>query len=70
MDSVRARLLGEAIRAARQERQLTQEGLAAATGLTPEHLRFIELGRGNPTLATVYAIADSLGVPAHSVIPD
>lgn len=53
--------LGKAIRQLRQERDMTQEALAHAAGVTVSHLSTIERGHSNPTWATVKAIAAALG---------
>lgn len=52
--------LGKAIRQLRQERDMTQEALAHAAGVTVSHLSTIERGHSNPTWATVRTIAASL----------
>jgi DNA-binding XRE family transcriptional regulator len=54
--------LGKAIRALRDERELTQETLAERTGLSGQTLLGIETGAANPTWATVRDIAVALGV--------
>ncbi|WP_179666581.1 helix-turn-helix domain-containing protein [Nocardioides thalensis] len=58
------------VREARHLAGLTQEGLALASGLTSEHVRRIERGVANPTLATVYALADALDRSACSLLVD
>lgn len=55
--------LGKAIRQLRQERDMTQEALAHAAGVTVSHLSTIERGHSNPTWATVKAIALALDTP-------
>lgn len=52
--------LGKAIRQLRTERDMTQEALAHAAGVTVGHLSMIERGYSNPTWATVKAIATAL----------
>lgn len=54
--------LGKAIRQLRTEREMTQEALAHAAGITVGHLSTIERGHSNPTWATVKAISGALGV--------
>lgn len=54
--------LGRAIRALREERGLTQEGLASASGLTFATVSALERGRTAPMFATVRAIARALDV--------
>ena len=64
----RSAALGTNIKQARIELGLSQEALALATGLTPQHLQRLERGVANPTLATVYAIADALRRPIKSLL--
>jgi len=52
--------LGKAIRQLREERNMTQEALAHAAGVTVGHLSTIERGHSNPTWATVKSIAAAL----------
>jgi len=54
--------LGKAIRQLRQQRDMTQEALAHAAGVTVSHLSTIERGHSNPTWATVKAISAALDV--------
>ncbi len=54
--------LGKAIRQLRDERDVTQEALAHAAGITVGHLSTIERGHSNPTWATIKGIAAALGV--------
>lgn len=54
--------LGKAIRQLREERDMTQEALAHAAGITVGHLSTIERGHSNPTWATVKAVATALAV--------
>ncbi|MGV9798793.1 helix-turn-helix domain-containing protein [Mycobacterium sp. NPDC003449] len=62
--------VGARIRAARQDREVTQTALAKAIGMQRPDLSTIESGRQNVTLSTLYRIADHLGVPAGSLLPD
>lgn len=55
--------LGKAIRQLRQERDMTQEALAHAAGVTVSHLSTIERGHSNPTWGTVKRAASALDVP-------
>lgn len=55
--------LGEAIRALRTKRGISQESLAPKAGITPGTLSLIERGEANPTWGTVRGIAAALGVP-------
>lgn len=54
--------LGKAIRHLREERGLTQEGLAHEAGSTAATISAIERGLSNPNWGTVEAIAGALGI--------
>jgi transcriptional regulator with XRE-family HTH domain len=54
--------LGKAIRQLRQERDMTQEALAHAAGVTVSHLSTIERGHSNPTWATLKALSTALDI--------
>ena len=57
-----AKQLGQRVRKARLERQLSQEALAAKADLDRAFLSGIERGVENPSLFTIQAIADALEV--------
>jgi transcriptional regulator with XRE-family HTH domain len=65
-----ARLTGERLRAARQERGLSLGALAEAAHVGKGSLSEIENGARNPTLGTLYALAGALGVPLATLIAD
>jgi len=65
-----ARLVGERLRAARQERALSLGALAEAARVGKGSLSEIENGVRNPTLGTLYALAGALGVPLATLIAD
>lgn len=50
------------IRDARRERRMTQQALAAATGLPQSHISRLEGGKHSPSRKTLERIADALGV--------
>lgn len=54
--------IGELVRAARKDAMLTQSGLADLAGVSERTVRAIETGTGNPTLAAVVAVANTLGL--------
>ena len=54
--------LGNAVRRLREKRELTQEDLAEAAGITVRTLSQLETGNANPTWATAGDIARALGV--------
>lgn len=63
-----ARRIADTVRARRTSAEITQEGLAAAAGLTVGHVRRIERGVTNPTLATLYALATALGTSVGDLV--
>ena len=46
----------------RRERNLSQEGLAAATGLTKQYISTVERGLSRPGIDTLYKFANGFGV--------
>ncbi len=54
--------IGESVRAARREAALTQGELADLAGVSERTVRAIETGAGNPTLAAVVAVVNTLGL--------
>ena len=53
---------GEAVRAMRRGRKLTQAALGKRAGLSGKFVGEIERGVGNPSLVTMAAVAKALGV--------
>lgn len=65
------RLVGRNVRRVRLAKGLTQEELAALTGFTQHYISVLENGRRNPTVVTVYELAQALGVThVELVTPD
>ena len=60
----RFRLAGQLI-ARRRELGMTQQQLAAASGIHQSEISRIEGGNGNPTLKTIGALAHALGAEIH-----
>jgi transcriptional regulator with XRE-family HTH domain len=58
-----ARVLAARLREERRRRRFSLRKLAAASGLSPTTIHQIEAGRGSPSLATLQALASTLGVP-------
>ena len=56
------RLVGDNCARIRKERGLTQEELAERSGLTQQYLSDLERGKRNPTIVTLYELAQALGV--------
>ena len=65
-----AQAVGQRIKAAREAKGLTQEGLAALVDLSPTHVSVIERGLKIPNLDSFVAIANALGVSADSLLID
>jgi transcriptional regulator with XRE-family HTH domain len=61
--------VGENIREKRNERGLSQEGLAKAVGLKRPSMSNIERGRQNILLHTFCDIVETLGVTASALLP-
>ncbi len=60
--------LGAAIRERRQAAGLSLAALAAATGLTKGYLSKVERGAGQPSIGTVFRIAEALGLTAGALL--
>jgi transcriptional regulator with XRE-family HTH domain len=56
------KLVGRNAARLRREAGLTQEQLAERCGLSQQYLSKLEQGRRNPTVVTLYEIAQGLGV--------
>lgn len=54
--------IGERVIEARKAKGMSQEQLAAASGIDRSHMGFIEQGRRKPTLSTLCKIAGSLEI--------
>ncbi len=61
------RALGEAIRAIRRERGLTQELFASHAGIDRSYYGALERGEFNMTVDTLVTVARGLGVPASEI---
>ena len=70
LSAQRANALAERIRQLRGDSGLSQTDLAESAGITRVHLGRIERATGNPTLASLYAIADILKVKISALLPD
>ncbi|QCI79829.1 helix-turn-helix transcriptional regulator [Hankyongella ginsenosidimutans] len=56
------KLVGRNFARLRREKGLTQEEVEARSGLSQQYLSSLERGRRNPTVITLYEIAQALGV--------
>ncbi len=59
---------GHAVRAVREQRGLTQEGLAEVASLNRSYLGEIERGLVTPSLSTINKLAVALGITASDLI--
>jgi transcriptional regulator with XRE-family HTH domain len=57
-----SKLFGKRVREIRKRRKLSQERLAEKAGLDRSFMSGIERGVENPTLYTIQAVAEGLGV--------
>lgn len=55
-------LVGRNFARLRREKCLTQEEVAERSGLSQQYISGLESGRRNPTLITIYELAEALGV--------
>lgn len=63
-------LIGAQVRAAREAAGLSQEQLAANVGLSRTSITNLEMGRQQTPLHVLYAIADAVGTPLKSLLPE
>ena len=56
------KLVGRNLRRIRQLKGLTQEQLAERSGFSQQYLSGLERGERNPTIVTLYELAQTLGV--------
>jgi transcriptional regulator with XRE-family HTH domain len=63
-----ARTLGQRVRQERQRNGLSLRALASRSALSTTTVHQIEVGRGSPSLATLHALATTLGVPLPSLL--
>jgi DNA-binding XRE family transcriptional regulator len=61
--------LGAGMRELRKAAGLTQEQLAGGAKLDVKHVQAIERGIGNPTVATLLALARALEVDVRDLLP-
>ena len=58
--------IGQRLKAARQNRNMTLDGLAEITGVSKPMLGQIERGRSSPTVNTLWKIATGMKIPFSS----
>jgi len=65
------RLVGRNVRKLRTEAGLTQEQLAARSGFGQQYISDLERGLRNPTIVSLYELAQALGsTPIALLAPD
>jgi transcriptional regulator with XRE-family HTH domain len=62
------RLVGRNLKLLRTAKGLTQEELAVKSGFSQQFLSGIERGKRNPTIVTLYEIAQALGVSHEDLV--
>ena len=68
--SGRHRALGEALRAARVQRGLSQEALGERAGLSANYVGDVERGERNVSVRAIWQLADGLGLAASELMRD
>jgi transcriptional regulator with XRE-family HTH domain len=56
------KLVGRNVARARAEKGLTQEQLAELSGFSQQYISGLERGQRNPTIVSIYELAQALGV--------
>lgn len=65
------RLVGRNFARLRREKNLTQEQVAALSGISQQYISGLESGRRNPTVITLFDLAQAIGVShVDLVLPD
>ena len=64
------RLVGRNVRAARLKAGLSQEQLAERSGFTQQYLSGLERGQRNPTIVSLYEIAQALETTPIDLLRD
>lgn len=65
------RLVGRNVRKIRKAKGLTQEVLAEVAGVSQQYVSDLERGRRNPSVITLYVLAQAMGVShVDLVMPD
>ena len=65
-----ARVIGEKLRAARQERQMSLRELAHKASISASMLSQIETGKAYPSVRSIYSIAAALSLPVDYFFPE
>lgn len=67
IDTRRTDRLGNRLRVARAERDISQDALARAVGVSRNTISSIETGRYTPSALLAFRIADTLDMPVTSI---
>ena len=67
IDARRTDRLGNRLRVARAEREISQDALARAVGVSRNTISSIETGRYTPSALLAFRIADALDMPITSI---
>jgi len=62
------RLVGRNVRRIRLEKGLTQEQFADVSGFSQQYISGLESGKRNPTVVSLYELAQALGVSPVELI--
>ena len=62
------KVFGNAVKAIRKEKSLSQEGLAELSGLSRAHISRIERFLYNPKLDTLFKVSNGLGVKLSELV--
>lgn len=63
-----AQIIGGLLRELREEKELTQEQLSGLAALDRTHYSKLERGLRNPTIETLFKIAQALGMKPHEIM--
>lgn len=63
------RNFGQKMQKVRQDKDITQEGLASILSMHRTYIGLIERGERNPTIRTLYKIAKALKVKSSDILP-
>lgn len=62
------KLVGDNCARIRKAKGMTQEELSEKSGLSQQYLSDLERGKRNPTIVTIYHIAEALGVSHEELL--
>lgn len=61
-------ILGQAVRRMREQRGMSADELAGATGISPQRIDALETGRLDPTYALLLALSEGLGIEPSALV--